>query len=196
MNVHVQPSRAKPAGSKVAKPTIATLFQDWRRAYTADVASDADTRRLTDIANAAENAMMALPTVTASDLAMKIIAVMGDGANDLEAEWVDRHIRPLIVDAPVGDLSDGEDGRDARVLKAVGDITVECAIAETASMAGILRDLVDDTFDLKGAEKVGSNFHRFLIDGERLDQLVWASINVAFRARDAREKFFSALETE
>jgi hypothetical protein len=195
MNVHVQPWKTKPARAAAA-PTIASLFRQWHDAFTAPPVDDVDTQRLTDIANAAEDAMMALPTVTAADLAMKVIVVMGDGANDLEAEWVDRHIRPLIADAPVGDPSDGEDGRDARVLEAVSGITVECAIAETASMAGILCDLVDTTFDLKGAEKAGSNYYSFLIDHERLDQLVWASINVASRARDAREKYLAALVTK
>jgi len=85
------PEAIEPTASKIPE-----LFRRWYAYFSeANVTSDAESEGLSDAGRAVEKAILAEPTVTASDLAMKLLAVTGNGDYALDNDFVNANIRPL-----------------------------------------------------------------------------------------------------
>jgi hypothetical protein len=94
----------------VASSSIAPLFREWWRLFIEITpASDAECHALVARASQIKDAIFCLPSVTAEDLAMKLLVELGNGDFDPTDEFLEEEIRPLagvtgrsLLPAPAG----------------------------------------------------------------------------------------------
>lgn len=86
-----------PAALAAPAPTrIEALFREWYRLYVeTEPVSDEHCNELCDEAREIEAEIMALPSVTARDLAMKVIVETGNSQFEVRAAWLDAQVYPL-----------------------------------------------------------------------------------------------------
>ena len=101
---------AASAASAAAAPSLASnpmpaLFWEWWRVMVATTpATDAESIALCERGWTMKAAMFALPTISAQDLAMKLIVVLGNGDYEIEQDFIDAEVRPLIAGLETGGL--------------------------------------------------------------------------------------------
>ena len=102
---------AASAASAAAAPSLASnpmpaLFREWWTVMVATTpATDAESTALCERGWALKEMMFARPTTSAQDLAMKLIVEIGNGDYEIEQDFIDAEIRPLIAGLETGGLA-------------------------------------------------------------------------------------------